>query len=93
MTLPYDEETFDGAFLVTVLGEVPDQDAALRELMRVVKPGGRIVVGELFGDPHMVTEGALRRRGETAGLRFERRVGPRFGFFGVLRKPVAGETD
>ena len=48
-------------------------------------PGGRLVVGELFVDPHMVTERTLRRRGEAAGLRFERRVGSRLGYFGVLR--------
>jgi ubiquinone/menaquinone biosynthesis C-methylase UbiE len=73
--MPYEDATFDGAFLVTVLGEVPDQDACLRELGRVVKPGGRIVVGELFGDPHMVTHRALRRRAEAAGLRVERSLG------------------
>jgi hypothetical protein len=43
------------------------------------------VVGELAGDPHMVTAGALRARAESAGLALERRVGPRFGYFGVLR--------
>jgi ubiquinone/menaquinone biosynthesis C-methylase UbiE len=80
-SLPYGDYTFDAAYLVSVLGEVPDQDAALRELRRVIKPGGRLVVGELFGDPHMVTEKALRRRADAAGLRFERRVGPRFGYF------------
>jgi ubiquinone/menaquinone biosynthesis C-methylase UbiE len=84
--LPYEDATFDAAYLVAVLGEVPDQDAALRELRRVLKPGGRLVVGELFGDPHMVTERALRRRVAAAGLRFERRVGPRFGYFGVLSR-------
>lgn len=83
--LPYDDATFDAAFLVTVLGEVPDQDAALRELRRVLKPNGRAVVGELFGDPHMVGEASLRRRATAAGLRFERRLGPRFGYFAVLR--------
>jgi ubiquinone/menaquinone biosynthesis C-methylase UbiE len=67
-----------------VLGEIPDQEAALRELRRVVRPGGRLVVGELFGDPHMVGEKALRRRAEATGWRFERRVGPPFGFFAVL---------
>jgi ubiquinone/menaquinone biosynthesis C-methylase UbiE len=73
--LPYADDCFDGAYLVTVLGEIPDQDAALRELRRVVKPGGRIVVGELFGDPHMVTHGTLARRAEAAGLRVDRRLG------------------
>jgi ubiquinone/menaquinone biosynthesis C-methylase UbiE len=73
--LPYADDTFDGAYLVTVLGEVPDQDAALRELARVVRPGGRIVVGELFGDPHMVTQAALAERAEAAGLWVERKIG------------------
>jgi ubiquinone/menaquinone biosynthesis C-methylase UbiE len=73
--LPYPDDSFDGAYLVTVLGEIPDQDAALRELRRVVKPGGRIVVGELFGDPHMVTHGSLARRAEAAGLRVDRKLG------------------
>ena len=84
--LPYADATFDAAYLVAVLGEIPDQDAALRELARVLKPGGRLVVGELFGDPHMVTEGTLRERAGRAGLDFVRRVGPPFGYFGVLEK-------
>src|SRR3954451_6509304 len=75
--LPFPDDTFDGAYLVTVLGEVPDQDAALRELGRVVRPGGRIVVGELFGDPHMVTRGALADRAESSGLRVDRVLGGR----------------
>ena len=73
--LPYPDDSFDGAYLVTVLGEIPDQDAALRELRRVVRPGGRIVVGELFGDPHMVTHASLARRAEAAGLRVDRKLG------------------
>jgi ubiquinone/menaquinone biosynthesis C-methylase UbiE len=87
--LPYPDATFDAAYLVAVLGEIPDQDAALRELRRVVKPTGRIVVGELLGDPHMVGERSLRRRAPAAGMRFERRVGPRVGYFGVLRPESA----
>jgi ubiquinone/menaquinone biosynthesis C-methylase UbiE len=79
--LPYADDTFDAAFLVTVLGEVPDQVQALRELRRVVKPDGRVVVGELMGDPHVVTFGKLTERAREAGLRLERRVGGALGYF------------
>jgi ubiquinone/menaquinone biosynthesis C-methylase UbiE len=79
--LPYADETFDAAYLVTVLGEIPDQVQALKELARVVKPGGRVVVGELMGDPHVVTLGKLTERAQEAGLRFERKVGPSVGYF------------
>jgi ubiquinone/menaquinone biosynthesis C-methylase UbiE len=79
--LPYEDGTFDAAYLVTVLGEVPDQGAALRELRRVLRPQGRLVVGELFGDPHLVTARALARHAPEAGLRVERRLGGRLWHF------------
>ncbi|HEX2729437.1 MAG TPA: class I SAM-dependent methyltransferase [Rubrobacteraceae bacterium] len=79
--LPYPADTFDAAYLITVLGEVPDQDRALRELRRVIKPGGRLVVGEIFPDPHMVAFGKLRARAGSAGFRFERRIGRPHGYY------------
>jgi ubiquinone/menaquinone biosynthesis C-methylase UbiE len=85
--LPYPDASVDAAYLVAVLGEIPDQDPALRELAHVLRPGGKLVVGELFGDPHMVTQRALRARAARAGLRFAHRIGPPFGYFGVLEKP------
>ena len=85
--LPYDDNSFDAAYLVTVLGEIPDQDAALRELARVVRPGGRLVVGELFGDPHMVSSGKLRDRAAAAGFAFERRLGTPLAYFARFAAP------
>jgi SAM-dependent methyltransferase len=79
--MPYQEGTYDAAFLVTVLGEIPDQDAALRELARVLKPGGRLVVGELLGDPHYVRLAPVRLRASGVGLAYERRVGNALGYF------------
>src|SRR5215211_2641708 len=84
--LPYPDDVFDGAYLVTVLGEIPDQGAALRELRRVVKPEGRIVVGELFGDPHMVTHRALTKRAAACGLQVDHALGGRLWHFTRLRR-------
>lgn len=85
--LPYPDEVFDAAYLVTVLGEIPNQQAALRELGRVVRPGGRIIVGELFGDPHWVAPGSLRRRAEAEGLTLSERIGTPLAYFARL-EPV-----
>src|SRR5919202_2474039 len=43
--LPYPDDTFYAASMAVTLGEVPDQDAALRELRRGLKPSGRFVGG------------------------------------------------
>lgn len=86
--LPYADGIFDAAYIILTLGEIPDQDAALRELHRVLKPGGRLIVGELFGDPHMVAFGSLRARTEAAGLLFERRLGGKLAYFARFRAPA-----
>lgn len=50
--LPIADGSVDLAFLVTVLGEIPDKARALTELHRVLKPGGILSVTELLPDPH-----------------------------------------
>jgi ubiquinone/menaquinone biosynthesis C-methylase UbiE len=79
--LPYEDATFDAAYLATVLGEIPNLEQALRELARVLKPGGRLVVGEMLPDPHWVSPGRLDRGAIAAGLRFARRAGTPLGYF------------
>ena len=84
-TLPYDDDSFDAVILTTVLGEIPDGDAALAEIRRVLRPGGRLVVGELFGDPHFTTPGSLRARCDAVGLMADGRSGSWFAYFARFR--------
>lgn len=42
--IPFPAETFDAAIAVQVYEYVPDMEAALRELHRVLRPGGRSVI-------------------------------------------------
>jgi SAM-dependent methyltransferase len=82
--LPYADGTFDAAYLVTVLGEIPEPERALRELARVVKRGGRIVVGEFFLDPDYVAPERMRLLAAGAGVRFACQVGSRLSYFARL---------
>jgi SAM-dependent methyltransferase len=58
--LPLSDRCVDLAYLITVLGEVPDRPSALAELRRVVKPGGTLAFGESLGDPDYVFQATLR---------------------------------
>ncbi len=83
--LPFAADSFDGAFLVTVLGEIPDREAVVRELARVVRPGGRIVLGEILLDPHYVTRRTLARYATAAELAIESIHGAPLAYYAVLR--------
>ena len=85
--LSFADASFDAAFMVTVLGEVGDPDAALKEARRVLKPGGRLSVTEMFGDPDRIAFEELRTRAAAAGLVFERRFGPGFFYTANFSKP------
>ena len=42
--LPFEDATFDRIVSINVLYTLPNQDHTMRELMRVLKPGGRLVL-------------------------------------------------
>jgi ubiquinone/menaquinone biosynthesis C-methylase UbiE len=82
--LPYEDASMDAVVLTAVLGEIPDPVAALRQIRRVLEPSGRLVVGELFGDPHFTTRAALKRQAADAGLAWQEASGNRLGYFARL---------
>jgi len=66
--LPLAAGCVDIAFLVTVLGEVPEPEAALAELWRVLKPGGMLGFAETMRDPDYVLLVRMRRMCRAQGF-------------------------
>jgi SAM-dependent methyltransferase len=56
--LPFPSDSFDAVLIVTVLCFLPNPQALLQEAHRVLRPGGRLVIGELG----RYSTWALRRR-------------------------------
>jgi ubiquinone/menaquinone biosynthesis C-methylase UbiE len=84
--LPYEADEFDAVYLVAALGDAQDHDTAMREVARVVRPRGRVVVGELYGDPHRIGIPSLRASAQRAGLSVARSVDAGFASFTVLER-------
>lgn len=61
-------EEFDRAFLVTVLGEIPDQEMAMREIFEHLMPGGILSVTEVLPDPHYQRRSVVRTLALNAGF-------------------------
>lgn len=83
--LPYPDGQFDGVYLVTVLGEVPDQAAALREAHRVLRPSGRLVVGGHRRPAHGPDRGAAAT-GRRGRLPVRTQTGPPLGVLRPLHR-------
>ena len=64
-----EEASFDLAFLVTTLGEIPDREAALAQCFRALKPGGVLSISEMLPDPHYQSRSTVKRLAEAAGFR------------------------
>lgn len=84
---PPERAAFDRALLVSVLGEVPDQAAALRDLYDALKPGGVLAIGEGRLDPHFQRLPAVIELASEVGFEVDRVVEGRLGYTLYLTKP------
>lgn len=71
--LPFRQEQFDGALCFGVTQALASSDTALRELARLLKPGGELWIDALNGRCLVHAFGELQRRalGEPSRLRYE----------------------
>jgi ubiquinone/menaquinone biosynthesis C-methylase UbiE len=58
--LPLADDSVDSAYLIAVLGEIPDRPQALAELRRVLRSGGVLSITETLTDPDYQFEDTVR---------------------------------
>lgn len=80
-------QEFDRAMLVTVLGEIPDREAALAEIFAALKPNGLLSVTEIIPDPHYQSQTTVRRLCQAAGFEEQAYFGNWLAFTINFRKP------
>lgn len=85
-------ESFDVVYLCTVLGEIPDREAALRQCYLALKSGGLFSVTEIFPDPHYQSRATVQYLAAAAGFRLREMHGSWSFFTANFLKPV-GEPD
>jgi ubiquinone/menaquinone biosynthesis C-methylase UbiE len=79
----------DRAVLVTVLGEIPNREAAMREIFGALKPGGVLAVSEIIFDPHFQSRKTVTRLANAVGFKEIAFFGNRFAYTMNLQKPAA----
>ncbi len=77
----------DLVFLCTVLGEIPDRRTALANCYDALRPGGRLSITEIIGDPHYQRRSVVRQLAEQAGFEPESLEGNWRMYTANFRKP------
>jgi len=77
--LPFSDSSFDCALMVTVLGETGNPVHAMKEIRRVLAPGGRLIDVEQRGDSDYIGESQIRQFAADAEFDVRRVRHGRFG--------------
>jgi len=73
--LPYQNNSFDLIYIITVFNEIPHQGDALKEFYRVLKPKGLLVFSELLLDPDYPLAKTLIGKAEKYPFRLKEKIG------------------
>ena len=85
--LPFEDGYFDLVYMVTVLPEIHDRGRALREVRRVLKPGGILAVTELLPDPDYPLRSTTIRLVKREGFILDKSSGNLWNYTVRFKKP------
>jgi len=86
------DDVFDIIFMVTVLGEVENKEAYIKEFHRMLKPNGILSISELAGDPDKMSTDELRDIIEKHNFKFFNEYGSKNNFT-INYMKIDGQKD
>jgi len=87
--LPFEGGTVDLVYMVAVLQEIPDRSRALREISRVLKPGGILAVTEFLPDPDYPWRSTVIKICRREGFILDANLGNLWNYTVRFKKPLA----
>jgi ubiquinone/menaquinone biosynthesis C-methylase UbiE len=79
---------YDRVLLVTVLGEIPDQTSAMKEIYNAIKPGGVLSITEIIFDPHFQSCSKVEQLALAAGFQRKDFFGQKLAYNFHFTKPT-----
>jgi ubiquinone/menaquinone biosynthesis C-methylase UbiE len=85
-TLPFEDGMFDAIYMITVIGEIPEPERAMKEFYRVLSPSGTLAFSEFLIDPDYPLAQTLIRKAGNANFRLKKKLGNFFSYTLVFEK-------
>jgi len=90
--LLFEDEAFDLVYMVTVLQEIPDRGKALREIRRILRPGGILAVTEFLPDPDYPLRSTTIKICQREGFVLDDNLGNLWNYTVRFKKPLVGDA-
>ena len=88
--LPFEDGVFDLVFMVAALQEISDRDRVLREVRRVLKPGGTLAVTEFLPDTDYPRQSITIELCQREGFILDDNLGNFWNYTVRFKKPALG---
>jgi ubiquinone/menaquinone biosynthesis C-methylase UbiE len=78
--MPFEEDSLDLVYMVSVFQEIPDTTRTLKEIRRILRPGGILAISEFLIDPDYPFRTTTVKQGSAGGFKLDSVEGNFFNY-------------
>ena len=84
---PFKDNEFDCIYMVTVIGEIENQEQYVKEFLRILRPGGIVSISEQAGDPDKMSINEVKNLFNKFNFKFDKIYGSKRNYTINFVKP------